>query len=186
MTTSSFIEKINWRLLVTHFFATIFIMLGARQFSFLTDRDLVESFSRYGIDGFINHVQNIDLTIAQRLTYFLMWTTFSVIIGLIISFIISLTISIRKKIFWLNSLIVLLACFYVHKFGLLNLSAVKTISNSFGDLFINLGLQFTFIINGGLLTILGLLLLLNRWTNKFILKQYNRQTSTFTADSGAR
>jgi len=168
---STFIEKINWRLLSVHFFATIFIMLAARWFAVLKDIDLFEAYWRYGQEDYINHLPQTDLTLGERLTYAAQWIKLFGIIGLLIAFAISLTICIRKKIFWLNSIIVLLLAYSTNLIGLLQTSPFKTITNFFGDLFIDSGIQYAFILNGGLFAIIGLFIFLNKWINKFVSKQ---------------
>ncbi|MGZ4058475.1 MAG: hypothetical protein ACXVPU_05585 [Bacteroidia bacterium] len=107
-----------------------------------------------------------------------MATIFASLIALIISFSISLTISLKRKIFWLNSFIVLIIGFLINRLGILDFTLLKTVTNGVGDLFISCGLQYDIIINGVLFTTVGLLIYFNKWTNTFILKQYDRTTTT--------
>lgn len=184
----TFMKKFNLRLITFHFLATIFIVLGARQFASLIDTDLVIALQTHTSNDFyrdldgtlkdiINHLDvKGNLTLGERLYRFNYWIFTSVLIALCLSFTVSLIISIRKKIFWPNSVLVLMAGFLTYRFGLLNLYEIKKAVFAFGDLFISYGQQYTLFINGSLLTIIGLFLFLNKWTNKFILKQYNGQT----------
>ena len=161
----------NLRIILIHLFATILIIAGAKQFAVLKDIRLVETISNYeyGTKEFNVHLTKTgNINSGERMAYYLRWTFYSALLGLFVSFIISFIICFRKKALWLNSFIVLIVGLFIQKL-LFNLSIVRQITNSFGELFISFGLQYTVIINGLLWTTVGLLIFFNKWTNKFII-----------------
>lgn len=170
-----FIEKLNYRLIIFHLLATIFLLLGAKRFSLLYDLDFIEAYYNYGSTEYLHHLNDTTGgTIGERIAYLLYATAFSTLIALIISFIISLTISLRTRIFLVNSFFVLIIGFLINRFGLLDVAFIKTVTNAIGNLFISYGLKYVIIINGGLLTTIGIVVYFNKWTKKFIGKPYEQ------------
>ena len=98
----------------------------------------------------------------------------SILIGLVVAMTISLTLTIRKKMFWLNSLIVFIIALSLNWFGLYDNKVIDTIFFSFGKLFVGIGIPYKFIANGTLLTIIGIVIFFSKWTSNFAFKY--RQT----------
>src|ERR1035437_5308652 len=110
MKIKSFISKFNCRLICVHLLATAFILLSSKRFALLYDFDFTESFFNFGFPEYLKHLhpKYINETIGDRLSLFL-WTTYlAKLIGLLLSFIVSLIIILKRKIFWMNAIIVLI------------------------------------------------------------------------------
>ena len=182
MKEKQFMSWFNWRLILVHFVATVFVIIGARQFSYLIDLEFVAALLKDNAYELVSHSSpHNHLTIGDRMTILIYAIYSSAILGLLFSFVISLIISWRKKVSLYNVLIVFSLSFLANRLGVLKISAVIYISNFFGDLFMKYGLQYTFIINGSLFIILGLFLFFNKWTNRFIIK--TKQQELLVEDS---
>lgn len=177
MATGKFISKFNWRLILIHLPATLFLILGARKLAVLSDVDLIEAIYLYPPDDIWNHLKKPldDITNGQRFYLFFRGIAYAGLITILVSFLISLFISIRNKIFWLNSLVVFILVFIITILTFHKLLFFKILSEigGFGRLFESLGIKYVFIINGTILTLTGLFLFFNPWTKKFIRKQYD-------------
>ena len=77
----NFIESINWRFILIHIPATILLVLGVRQFSYLLDIEIVKSIINYGSDEFFKHIQNTDQSLGERLHYLSKYISIYVTIG---------------------------------------------------------------------------------------------------------
>lgn len=62
--------------------------------------------------------------------------------------------------------------FIISKSQILNSNAVKTISDAPGTLFDSFGLYYSYLVNGIVPVIAGLILFFNPWTKRMIRKQY--------------
>jgi len=164
-----FMHKINLRLITVHLIATFFIILAARQFAMLNDTGIVESVDKYGLDEGLKHLVKED-NFSTRLAYFSLWINLSSLIGLLLAFIASLILTIKKKMFWLNALIVFIMAILLNRLGLYENKIIGTIFFSLGDLTSHFGLQYKFITNGTILTLAGLFMFLSKWTNNLALK----------------
>lgn len=121
----AFVNKLNWRLICIHFVATMFLVIGFKQFSFIYDLESIETLKLHGIEQVqLNGINNMAIAMA-----------ISFLLALILSFIISLIICVRLKIFWINSIMVLIIGFLIG--GIRDILLVKLISNFLGDLFIS-------------------------------------------------
>ena len=164
MTLSNFIARLNWRQIVIHFVACCFFIFGYTTLSYLFDIKIVEIARHANLD-FDEAVKNNKLT-ASNLTYFVLWTSISGTIGLLVAFLISLIISIKRRWFWVNSLIVFFTIYllmWVTDFGW---SYLRKYFWAPGQLYSNTTTEF--IINGILLIGIGLLLFFANWSNQFI------------------
>lgn len=160
--------KFNWRVISIHLLATIFILLAAKRFSLFYDFSLVESYTNYGN---FEHIKLLpDTTIGERIISFIHASIIASLLGLLTSFLISLTICLKRKIHWVNSLIVLIIGILLNKLELLYMPDVKKYMNCIGNLFVKYGFKYTLIINSGLFVLIGLFIFLNKWTNNFITK----------------
>ena len=173
------IYKINWRIILLHIVATIFIILCAQQFAKLNDIEIIKLVDKYGAENALKQLQK-DTNYPSRISDFLLWNSISNLIGLLTAFILSFTIIIKKKMFWLNSLIIFILGLLFIRLGLFKNQIINTLFYSFGDLFPNFGLLYKYIINGTILLIFALLIFFNRWINNFALNYLSNKKDTET------
>ena len=164
----NFIFKINWRIIILHIVATIFIILSAKQFALLNDIEIIKLVDKYGAENAIKQLKK-ESDFSIRIVYFLLWNNMSILIGLLIAFILSFIIIIRNKMFWLNSLIIFVTELLFIRLGLFKNQIINTLFYSFGDMFPNFGILYKSIINGTILLIFALFIFFNRWINNFTL-----------------
>jgi len=162
--------KLNWRQITLHLFATILIIAGFRQLAKLTDLNLVETIWNYKFStaDFDNHLlKSENFTFGERLTFLVRRTIYFSLIGLLFSSIISLTIGLKYKLVWYNSLLVLIIGFFIQKV-VFKISAIKGGTDSMTTIFNIWGLKTAIILNAIFFVTLGLLIFFNKWTKKFI------------------
>jgi putative Mn2+ efflux pump MntP len=170
MFLKTIISKLNWRLIIIHIIATTFVIYGVRQFAWLTDLDLYDALSKYGID-FQKHLHRTnDLTDTERWSLYFNRIFYTCLTALILSFIISLTFTIKWEMHWLNPVLVLIAGFLFYRLRIFNYSFYYTLANFIGDLFSKFGREYPYIINGAILITIGLFFFFSRWTKNYIRK----------------
>lgn len=166
MMHATFLSKMNWKIIVLHLLASWFFMTGFFTLSFLTNIQIAEAFKSFipftGAAWWGNSVNSFVLTIY-----------FAGFAGLIISFIVSLFICIRKKWFWLNALIVFLLSILLYKFYWEFWNMARPFAWFIGEKMESIFLQF--LINGIMLLGIGLFIFFSKWNNKFI--QRNKEFS---------
>ncbi len=181
MTTSTFINKLNWRLILTHLVASLFLVLATRQLILLRDIELAKSFKDFGSDA-LTHLTRKN-NIPTRITYASFWTNLAPLIGLVVAFIISLTLTIKWRIFWVNALIGFILGIILNRLGVFNYKIVNEILYSPGDLISQFGIQYEFITNGCILILLGLFVFFNKWTKNYVLSyQTNKEDNISTKE----
>jgi hypothetical protein len=153
--------------------------LSSKRFALLYDFDFTESFFNFGFPEYLKHLhpKNINETVGERMYLFLWAIYMAKLIGLLISFILSLIIILKRKSFWMNALIVLILALTINKLGVLDSLFIKSVTNAFGNLFISYSLKYSIIINGIYLTVLGLLLFFNKWIGNFIFRKRIRPST---------
>ena len=159
-------SKLNPRQIAVHLLATFFLILAARQSVVLSDMGFILAVEKYGFPDVWNHLVK-EADFSARLTYFTLWNNLAVLFGLLFSFVISLTLTIKRKKFWLNAVIILLMALLLNRLGLFHLKIIDGIFFSFGDLFTGMGLPYKFIANGLLLSFIGLFIFFSKWTLGF-------------------
>jgi hypothetical protein len=164
MTLSDFIAKINWRQIVVHFVACCFFIFAFTTLSYLYDTKIVD-IVRQSNFNFDEAIKNKDVT-ALDFAYFAIWTSTSGTVGLLAAFLISLIISIKRRWFWVNSLIVLLTIYFLMWVTDFGWSYLRKYFWAPGQLFSNTTTEF--IINGILLIAIGLIFFFANRTNQFI------------------
>lgn len=164
MTPQKFITRLNWRQIVVHFIATWFFMYSFQTFAILQDTNLINIFRQ---SGKLNNISGSDIS------YFLLWTTLSCEIGLLVAVAISLTISIKRKWFWFNSFLVLIIVHILARFDRLGWTYMKIIFLKPGEFFENTKMEF--FVDGIILLALGLLTFFLPFTNRFIAKGNNKK-----------
>ena len=157
------IKKLNFKLIVLHLFAAIFIVMAAKVLTLLYDLELVEKISSNTGKINFNEIENH----RERIGYFMIVIFLWPIIALLISFLISLIISKKCNIHWLNSLIVLVLGLLLNKLGMFELNYMKKLLYILGEIFTN-NLLIEVIINSTIFTCIGLFIFFNKCTMKYI------------------
>ncbi len=153
--------------------ATLFLILGARKLAMLSDIGILEAFTYYdGSSDVLTKLVPNELSTGDRMMYYILSKFYAGVIAALIAFAISLTISIKNRIFWLNSFFVIILTIAISRLHFFDLYAVKTISSVAGELFWSFGLHAVYLINAILLITIGFFIFFNPWTKKFIRKQY--------------
>jgi hypothetical protein len=165
MTLQNFIVKINWRQSLVHFVAFWFFIHAFQTLSYLYNTNLVDTVRHADGKDTIKTLTDNGTT-ASDLVYFELWTSISGFIGLIVAFMISLVISIRKHWFWVNALIAFAMTYLLYRFNLLGWTYVKHFFLYLGQKFNNSTVEFLF--NGIVLLIIGLLFFFLKRPNQFI------------------
>jgi hypothetical protein len=168
MTLQNFIARLNWRQILLHFIATIFLIFAFQQFAYLFKIDIIDAIRKSRIldkETYIEIAKKNNWSPGQLLAY-LFYINLFWLLGLILGFIISLTISKTKKWFWVNSLIVLLAAFILARQDLLGWTYLKTIFLKPGEIFSNSTMYI--LTNGLVLLIIGLFVFYYEKCNNFI------------------
>jgi hypothetical protein len=155
-----------------HFLTFWFFIHAFETLSYLSDTRLLD---------LVRHSNNQDLSqkltdnkiSAGDLTNFVVWTSASGLVGLLVAFIISLSISIRRHWFWFNPLIVLMVTYVLYSFDLLGWTYSRNICWRIGQTFSSTITEFT--INGCVLLTIGLLIFFLKRSNTFI---ENRKIAT--------
>ncbi|RXK62076.1 hypothetical protein ESA94_03430 [Lacibacter luteus] len=165
MTLQNFIAKINWRQILIHFVAFWFFIHAFQTLSFLYNTNLVDIVRHSNGQDTVNVLTNNGTT-ASDLVYFQLWTSVSGFIGLLVAFIVSLVISIKRHWFWVNSLIAFIATYFLYRYDILGWTYLKKIFWFVGQKFNNTTIEFLF--NGIVLLTIGLLIFLLKRPNQFI------------------
>lgn len=165
MTLHNFIARLNWRQVAIHFIATWFFMYSFQTLAVLHNTNLVDLVRQTGKDNVTKALSENKIS-APDWIYFTMWRDFANITGLLIAFIISLTISFKRKWFWFNSILVIVFVYTLNWFDLLGWTYLKKLFLTPGEMFNNTTLEF--LTNGLFLLALGLLTFFLAKTNRFI------------------
>ena len=165
MTFQNFISRLNWRQVLIHFVAFWFFIYAFQTLSHLYDIKLIDTVRQSNQHDTIKNLSDRGTTTSD-LTYFLFWTGISGFIGLLVAFIISLTLSIKRRWFWVNSLITFIVIYALYRFNLLGWAYLKTIFWYPGQTFSNTTVEF--LINGLILLLVGLLIFFLKRPNQFI------------------
>jgi hypothetical protein len=165
MKSGAIISKLNWRQVLMHFLAFWFFVQTFLTISYLWDTKLIEVV-RHSNTGELTQKLTDNHVSASDISYFILWTNISGQVGLLVAFGISLTISIRRRWFWLNSVIVFVATYFLYRFNLLDWLSVRNFFWRIGQTFSNTTIEFT--VNSILLLSIGCLILFLPPVTKFI------------------
>ncbi|MBS1513014.1 MAG: hypothetical protein JST86_19410 [Bacteroidetes bacterium] len=108
--------------------------------------------------------------LTSSLLYYILWRDLSASAGLLIGFFISLFIVIRRRWFWLNSLITFILFIILTRFGPPVWQYSNQILSYPGKLFNNTVAEF--LVTGLLLLGIGLFLFFSRHTTRFVDSKY--------------
>jgi hypothetical protein len=165
MALSNFTSKLNGRLIVVHLIGCWFFIYSFFILSYLHDREFLLSFLNYTEYG-TRLPQNWHFD-ASKLTIFLLWNGSSKAIGLLTAFLISITIVIKKRWYWVNSLIVFSVAILLLRYNLFGWDYLKYIFLTPGSLFKEYSIGY-FLTNGLVMFAIGLLLLFLKPVQQFI------------------
>jgi hypothetical protein len=165
MTLKIFIAKIKWRQILIHFVAFWFFIHAFQTLSYLYDTKLIDTV-RYSNGQNTIKTLGDNGTTTSDLAYFLLWTSVSGFVGLLFAFVVSLTISIKRHWFWINSLIAFILTYFLYRFDLLGWTYLKHFFLYLGQQFNNSTIEFLF--NGILLLAIGILIFFQKRMNLFI------------------
>jgi hypothetical protein len=157
------LKRLNWKLILLHFVATWFFIHSFYILSYLHDIEFTEFIMKNRNE--IPVFEEIPFD-TKRMSNFFMITGVSKFIGLLIAFIISLSISFYRKWFWLNSVFVLIITFVFFKLDLLFWDYLKVIFRIIGGFMPNIILDF--LVDGLIMLFLGLLILFSKKINQII------------------
>lgn len=166
MTLQAFIAKINWRLIVFHFVALWFFCHAALTFTYLSEVHLVNIVRQTADENLSDVLRSYNVQPGE-LADFLALPYFVEFGGLFIAFLISILISVKRRWFWVNSLLVLiLALLFYHRID-------NLIWNNLREYFWFVGQQFNntateFLINGLLLLTVSFIFFFSKLSFKFI------------------
>ena len=165
MTFSNFISRLSWRQILLHSIAFWFFIHAFETFSYLKDTKLIELY-RHSNEQITETTLEKNGMSVSNMSDLLIGASVAGFIGLGVSFIISLAISIKRHWLWVNSMIALLIMFIPVRFGYLHWHYLKEIFWAPGQIFNNTKIEF--ILNGIILLTIGLLIFFWRLSNRFI------------------
>jgi MFS family permease len=160
--------------------ASLFLVLATRQLVLLRDIELAKSFKDFGSDALM-HLTRKD-NIPTRITYASLWTNLAPLIGLVVALIISLTLTTRWRLFWVNALIGFILGLILNRLGIFNYKIVNEILYYPGELTTQFGIQYEFIMNGVILTLIGLFIFFNKWTKNHILDYQTNKADNISTE----
>ncbi|MBB4803056.1 hypothetical protein HNP37_003131 [Flavobacterium nitrogenifigens] len=159
-------QKINYIQIIFHFVATYFIMFSFKTFSWLNYIKVIEAAAIHGPKYVMENLEKLQITTVE-IAYFNFWPNIISLVGIVFSFIISITISKIKKWSILNSFIVLIIIYLLYRYNTLGWNYFKILAiGSFIDDY-----HLNFIITGSFFLIIGLVIFFSKWTNRIIEKR---------------
>lgn len=164
MNTPSFISRLNWRLLVIHTMACSLIMEAAIVFSSLYNVKIVIAF-RQLLNNPFKPVPGNSFSEQQFNTYALV-TQYAGYIGFLLAIVLSLIITLKRRWYWQNTLVVALAVYVLMKLYGLSWTDLQAVLSIVGRLFNSITIELIF--NGSVLLALGLLLFFLPSMDRFI------------------
>ena len=158
--------------MVIHLPATLFLILAAREFALLSDIELLQTVNKYGPTGFANHLHGSkDTTIGDRFQFLFLMLWLSGLGAIVFSFLISLFTSIKNRIFWLNSFLLLIISFIMNGDRIITSRFIKYIPFTVGWLFHTLEIQYQCVFTGIALASISFFIFFHPGLKRFILKQ---------------
>ena len=165
-TKPNFISRLNWRQILIHFVAFCFFIYAFQTLVFLYDTKIVDIIRQKG-DQDIDTALTNNGTDASDLVWFTFLLSTSGLIGLLVAFIISLIVSLKRKWFWLNPLICLFITYFLYRFNFLGWTYLKKIFWMPGKIFHSTTLEF--LISGLILLAIGIFCLFLPKVHRFIV-----------------
>lgn len=163
------LKRLNWKLILLHFVATWFFIHSFYILSYLHDIEFTEFIIKNRNEIPVFDEIPFD---TKRMGNFFMITGVSKFIGLLVAFIISLGISLYRKWFWLNSVLVLLITYTLFRLDFLLWDYLKVIFRFIGGFMPNVILDF--LVDGLVMLFLGLLIFFAKKSTQLI--NYGKNT----------
>lgn len=167
MALSNFLSKLNWRLMMVHFMACWFIYHAFWQLGYLYDYNYMEKVTHQiifkGHQMNVNNYQGLD---GHRMAMISVNAAMISLAALLMSFLISLLLSIRHKWYWLNSIIVLVIAVLSHYLDKHYYDYLRPVLQAPGRLFKPDWARI--ITNGSIMLAIGLCLFFWRRITRFI------------------
>lgn len=165
MTQPNFSSRINWRQILIHFIGMWFFMCACHLLVYLCDMNLVEIVRRSKVGDVSTNLESNGKTIDDLLN-FSIWIDLSGFGGLIIGFLLSLIISLKKGWLWFNSVITFALAFALYKFGDLGSVYVTNFLLNTTSFMKNMFLEFA--IWGGIFLVMGIFIFFSKKLRNFI------------------
>ena len=162
------LKRLNWKLILLHFVATWFFIHSFYILSYLHDIEFTEFIMKNRNEIPVFDEIPFD---TKRMGNFFMITGVSKFIGLLVAFIISLGISLYRKWFWLNSVLVLLITYTLFRLDFLLWDYLKVIFRFIGGFMPNVILDF--LVDGLVMLFLGLLIFFAKKSTQLINYEKN-------------
>ena len=164
MSSMNFTQKINWRMVAIHIAAIFFLVMSAKQLAILNDPVLLDTLGKYGVDEGLNQFKKAD-DFMGRLTYFNAWIILSASIGILMGLILSASIIVKRKLHWLNIVVVIIAVIIIGQSGLYQNAFIVRIINLLGYVVRHAELKYRYILTGTIPLLISLLLFFNKRIN---------------------
>jgi hypothetical protein len=157
-------QKLNWRLLLIHVVACWLFAYAFNSLFLLHDYTFIKTLRQNGLKRPYD---------SDRLTNDILWISFGSLVGLLVSFSISLLIVIKNKWHWINCIVILLVVFFLETLDI-GWPYLKHIFLAPGGL-VKSEIAY-FLINGAVMLSLGTLLFLLKSIRQFINSNVEHQT----------
>lgn len=115
-------KNFNIKIFAIQFVASVLLFLGIQQFYVLTELDLIELIHSMGKDNFAFLVRKSDeFGISEKLKHLATMKTILSFVGIVLAYILCSVINHKRNYDWKMSVIIVVLCFLVFQFRLINL-----------------------------------------------------------------
>lgn len=165
-----FLYRINPPCIAAHFIATCFLVLASQQFLIFVDFELVSIVQKNGTRKALEILDKCQ-DLQDRIQNFSFWTSASPYIAILIAFVVSLMVTIKNKLFWLNSVIVLIIAYTCVRSGVfISAPLIKAVS-FFSKILSPFPFLYKIIISGSVFICIGVYLFLSKKVIQIISKK---------------
>lgn len=163
-------KRINYLQIILHFIATCFFIFSFQFYSAIYNIRILKLISENGVENVLKNAEDYGITIIDMWNF--NFTAFiSSLIAIIVVFIISILISVKRKWSVWNSLIVLILSFFLSHFDFFGLYTIKKYFSP--GYFID-DLLISFLTSGSFFLAIGFVILFSKYLNRLIENQrYN-------------
>lgn len=115
-------KNFNIKIFAIQFVASVLLFLGIQQFYVLTELDLIELIHSMGKNNFAFLVRKSDESgISEKLKHLATMKTILSFVGIVLAYILCSVINHKRNYDWKMSVIIVVLCFLVFQFRLINL-----------------------------------------------------------------
>lgn len=115
-------KNFNFKIFAIQLVASILLFLGIQQFYVLAELDLIELIHSIGKENFSYYVQKSDqFGISNKLKHLSTIKMILSFVAIVLSYIICSVINHKKQLDWKMALFVVISCFVVYQFKIINL-----------------------------------------------------------------